>query len=126
MNWVDFPNFGPDEFRCSCCNVVEMDPAFIATLQRIRDEFGPMAISSGYRRPKHPVEARKSTSTPGAHARGLAADILVSGSRAMNLLRIALSYDEVQGVGINQKGKGRFIHLDGVIDDLPRPHLWSY
>ena len=44
----------------------------------------------------------------------------------MNLLRIALSYDEVQGVGINQKGKGRFIHLDSVIDGLPRPHLWSY
>ena len=126
MNWDDFENFGPNEFRCKCgCGVVEMDPAFVATLQRIRNEFGgPMPISSGYRCPKHPVEARKRK--PGAHAKGLAADILVSGSRAINLLRIALSYDEVQGVGINQKGKGRFIHLDSVIDGLPRPHLWSY
>jgi hypothetical protein len=33
-----------------------------------------------------------------------------------------------KGIGVNQKGNGRFIHLDiGEMEDgRPRPHLWSY
>ena len=127
MNWDDFANFGPDEFRCQCgCLAVEMDPVFIEALQRIRDEAGPMQISSGYRCVQHPVEARKKT--PGAHSTGQAADILVSGSRAMDLLRIALTHDDVQGIGINQRGthSGRFIHLDTVTEKFPRQAIWTY
>ena len=128
MNWDDYANFGPDEFRCQCgCKAVEMDPDFIAALQRIRDEAGPMKISSGYRCPKHPIEAKKRRG-PGAHSTGQAADILVSGSRALNLLRVALTHDEIQGVGVNQRGAhtGKFIHLDTVTEKFPRPAIWTY
>ncbi len=127
MNWDDYANFGPDEFRCQCgCLAVEMDPAFIAALQRIRDEFGPMKITSGYRCPQHPIEAKKHA--PGAHSTGQAADISASGSRALHLLRVALSHDDIQGVGVNQRGahSRRIIHLDTVTEKLPRPTIWTY
>ncbi len=127
MNWDDYANFGPDEFRCQCgCGAVEMDPAFIALLQRIRDEFGAMKITSGYRCPQHPIEAKKHA--PGAHSTGQAADISVSGSRALHLLRVALSHDDIQGVGVNQRGahSRRIIHLDNVTEKLPRPTIWTY
>jgi len=130
MIW-DYPNFGPDEFRCKCgCGAVEMDPAFVATLQRIREEYGrAMTVTSGYRCANHPVESAKIQrgGRPGSHYTGRAADISVAGADALHLLRTALSHDEIQGVGINQKGRGKFVHLDSVIDgDLTRPHIWSY
>jgi hypothetical protein len=31
----------------------------------------------------------------------------------------------IQRIGVNQKGNGRFIHLD-VCDDRPSPAIWSY
>ena len=127
MNWDDFKNFEADEFRCRCgCGAVEMDFGFVHILQRIRDEFGPMKITSGYRCPKHRIEAAKSS--PGPHSTGKAADILVSGKRALNLLRIALTHDAIQGVGVNQRGphNGRFCHLDIVTEKSPRPNVWTY
>jgi hypothetical protein len=43
------------------------------------------------------------------------------------VLRAALNAG-FTGIGVKQKGKGRFIHLDDIEDsgDRPRPWVWSY
>lgn len=123
MDWNQYPNFSESEFRCKHCGKVEMQPAFMDKLQKLRTAYGkPMIISSGYRCPKHPVEAKKAS--PGAHASGQAADIAVQGNDAYQVLQLALAAG-FTGIGVNQKGGGRFLHLD-TLTDPPRPNVWSY
>jgi zinc D-Ala-D-Ala carboxypeptidase len=121
MNWADYPNFVEAEFRCSHCGKVAMRPDFMARLQALRAAFGkPMKVTSGYRCPAHPIEAKKAA--PGAHATGSAADIAVQGSDAHALLKLAFAAG-FTGIGVQQKGGGRFIHLD---TRETSPALWSY
>lgn len=126
MNWTDYPNFAAYEFDCSHTGDNEMKQDFMRRLQAIRTEYGkPMSVTSGYRSPEHPIEARKSA--PGAHASGRAADIAVSGGDALRVIELALKHG-MTGIGVNQKGNGRFIHLDDLEheDNRPRPWVWSY
>ena len=123
MDWSRYPNFAPNEFKCSHCGKVEMQPAFMEQLQLLRTIYGkPMRITSGYRCPEHPVEARKSK--PGAHSEGRAADIGVVGPEAHAILRLALE-NGFTGIGVQQKGEGRFIHVDTSTTGV-RPSVWSY
>lgn len=124
MQWNKYPNFSEDEFRCKCgCGKVEMRADFMAKLQQLRNAYGkPMIITSGYRCPDHPVEAKKTVS--GAHTTGMAADIAVQGTDAYNLLKHAFALG-FTGIGVQQKGGGRFIHLD-TMQRPPRPNVWSY
>jgi len=121
---VNLKNFTLAEFACKCgCDSdgTEMQDSILQAVQDFRTALGfPFPITSGYRCPKHPIEARKST--PGAHARGFAVDIGVSREQAIELLRMALNDGRIKGVGINQKGAGRFIHLD----TDSRTALWTY
>lgn len=143
------PYFTEAEFRCKHTGKVAMQAAFMARLTRFRRIHDrPMMISSGYRHPTHPVEARKAR--PGAHAHGRAADTAVSHEDARRFLFAAALHAAVEaglmteeqarawlpemlkhgftGIGVQQKGSGRFIHLDdcGPADINPRPHIWSY
>jgi zinc D-Ala-D-Ala carboxypeptidase len=81
-----------------------------------------MKITSGYRCPKHPIEAAKKAS--GAHSTGLAADIGVDGGEAHKILSLAMQLG-FTGIGVQQKGAGRFIHVD-LVKSPPRPNVWSY
>lgn len=121
MDWSQFPNFGEHEFRCKCgCGKTLMQQGFMEKLQALRTEYGkPMVISSGYRCSKHPVEARKST--PGTHNEGIACDVAVQGADAHDVLKLAMAHG-FTGIGVNQKGGGRFIHLD----TRQGPMIWSY
>jgi uncharacterized protein YcbK (DUF882 family) len=120
MDWSKYPNFSEREFRCRHCGKQEMRPEFMEKLQALRVAYGkPMTISSGYRCPDHPVE--KAKASPGMHATGLAADIAVSGAEAVEVLRLALAQG-FTGIGVQQKGAGRFIHLD----TRTQPTIWSY
>ena len=121
-DWSKYPNFSRNEFACSHTGECDMDPEFMSALQALRDQFGPMQISSGYRAPNHPIEARKAK--PGTHSTGKAADISVSRGDAVKLLRLALLDGRFTGFGIQQKGDGRFIHLDSTTTN--RPIIWSY
>jgi uncharacterized protein YcbK (DUF882 family) len=127
MDWSNFPNFKEEEFRCKHTGICQMDRHFMARLQAIRNEFAkPMVITSGYRHPSHPVEAKKLAGLPGAHTTGHAADISVRGEDAYRLIVLAWKYG-FTGIGVNQKGDGRYIHLDDISDgSLPRPTIWSY
>lgn len=126
MNWNDYPNFAAHELDCSHTGDNKMKPDFMERLQAIRTDYGKaMVITSGYRSPEHPIEARKPE--PGAHASGRAADIAVSGGDALRVIELALKHG-MTGIGVNQKGNGRFVHLDDLehADNRPRPWVWSY
>jgi uncharacterized protein YcbK (DUF882 family) len=97
-----------------------MKPEFMGRLQALRIVYGkPMHITSGFRCPDHPVE--KAKTNPGAHSQGIAADIGISGAEAITLLRLALEAN-FTGIGVQQKGNGRFLHLD----IREHPAIWSY
>jgi uncharacterized protein YcbK (DUF882 family) len=123
--------FTLDEFRCkgsACCGgAAYMHPGFIQALDDLRHEFGkPLFITSGYRCPQHNQRV-SSTGANGPHTTGKAADIGVRGKDALHLVGLAVKHG-FTGVGVQQKGSGRFIHLD-MLDNAPgqpRPWLWSY
>lgn len=122
LDWSRYPDFSEDELRCKHTGRCEMAPTFMERLQHVRDLYGkPMNVTSGYRDPSHPVEARKATT--GEHTTGHAVDIGVRGKDALDLVRVALSCGFTR-VGVQQKGEGRFIHL-GDDPDFP-PGIWSY
>lgn len=121
IDWSQYPNFSESEFRCKETGEINMDEDFLARLQSLRTEFGkPMAITSGYRSPRHSIERKKSA--PGPHAHGKACDISVGSAAAYELISIALRMG-FTGIGVSQKGTAsRFIHLD----TMPRRAVWSY
>jgi zinc D-Ala-D-Ala carboxypeptidase len=115
--------FDQDEFLCHHCGKGTLDEDFGFLLDDIRHDCGfPFLLSSAYRCPEHPIEKRKSK--PGAHAMGYAVDIAVIGEQALKVIQVAQAHG-VKRIGINQKGKGRFIHLDAA-PGLPSPAIWSY
>lgn len=123
IDWKLYHNFKASEFDCSHCGKNEMKPEFISRLQALRMAYGkPMRITSGYRCPQHPIEAKKAA--PGAHASGCAADVGIEGADAHRLLKLALELN-FTGIGVQQKGTGRFIHLD-TLNTGVRPTVWSY
>lgn len=123
MDWNKYPNFSAKEFDCTHCGKNEMRADFMERLQALRNAYGkPMRITSGYRCPEHPIEAKKAK--PGSHASGCACDIGIDGPDAHQLLSIALQLG-FTGIGVQQKGSGRFIHLDTLTSGL-RPTVWSY
>ena len=127
MDWNLSTYFTQYEFKCSHTGQCDMDPEFIRKLNELRTAFGkPMKITSGYRHTTHPIERKKKTL--GAHTTGQAADIAVLREDACHLLRIALNTGFFNGIGIQQKGSGRFIHLDTIehSSSRPRPTIWSY
>ncbi len=125
-DWGKYPNFSKREFDCKSTGENQMQASFMERLQRLRLAYGkPMVISSGYRSPKHPIEAKKAH--PGTHASGHACDVAVQGADAVRLLQLAIELG-FTGIGVQQKGSGRFIHLDDHPHTarVPRPALWSY
>lgn len=127
MDWTGIRYFKPDEFRCkgtSCCNhSLVIDPKFLKMLDALRHQFGkPMVITSGYRCPAH-NQAVSSSGPNGPHTSGKACDIAVQGEQAYRLVKLAMLIG-FEGIGVNQKGTGRFIHLDTIKDR--RPAIWSY
>jgi len=123
MDWKKYPNFTAAEFACSHCGANEVKESLLEKLQVLRTKYGkPMKITSGYRCPKHPIEAKKTA--PGAHASGLACDVGVTGGEAHEILKLAFELG-FTGIGVQQKGTGRFIHLD-LMTSPNRPTVWSY
>jgi uncharacterized protein YcbK (DUF882 family) len=106
---------------------VYMDRTFLSYLDTLRDKCGfPFIITSGYRSPEYNAQI-SSTGRNGPHTTGKAADIAVSHENAFILLQNAVSLDCFTGIGFNQKGNNRFIHLDILTpEEAPRPRIWSY
>lgn len=123
--------FALEELKCKCgkCNStgLEMDNQFMQQLVMLREKLGfPFVVSSAYRCPHHNNDV-SSSGFKGAHTTGKAIDIAVVNEKALDLIKEALKLN-ITGIGVNQKGNGRFIHLDSCtsVDGLPRPNIWSY
>lgn len=116
--------FNAGEFACSHCAKNLISPDLLTELDELRHICGfPFVISSGYRCPDHNARV-SSTGRNGPHTTGLAADIAVSHENAVTILEHALQNQAFTGIGVQQKGSGRFIHLDMVA--RPTRTIWSY
>ena len=117
--------FTEDELKCKHTGLCDMDWAFMQTVERIRERCGfPFKVSSAYRSPEHPIEAKKGSHRH--HYSDKAMDILVNGEQAMTLVKIALE-EGINRIGVAQKGDraSRFIHLD-MDNSRATPRIWSY
>lgn len=118
--------FSIEELKCKHCGKLNMSLVFVERLDTLRERVGfPLVISSGYRCPEH-NNAVSNTGLNGPHTKS-AVDIAVDRAKARIVLREALLM-EFSGIGIQQKGTGRFIHLDDLPNapGQPRPTVWSY
>ena len=110
--------FTKEEFNCQHTGENRMEQDFLDKLDQLRDNCGfPFVITSGYRSPDHPLEARKEI--PGTHAQGIAADIkITSSAQRYSIIKAALEHG-FTGLGV----AGDFIHLDtrGSV-----PVMWVY
>lgn len=123
-NWE---HFSPSEMMCRCgCGQTVVDREFMDRLEALRADYGKaMPVTSGYRCPKH-NQSVSSTGATGPHTTGRAVDIAVRGFDDVTLLICLARTHGFTGIGINQKGEGRFIHLDDLAEPYPRPSLWTY
>lgn len=109
---------------CKHCGACEMDPGFMDRIEALRAAYGgAIRVSSGYRCRSHD----RAVKGGGAHALGVAADLVVMGPEAWKLLCHAFTLG-FRGVGVQQSGAmgKRFIHLDMAGDPYSRPYVWSY
>jgi len=117
-----WPNFSDRELACRCCGEFSPSTEFTKLMddaQAFRTESAtPLFITSGYRCTHHPIENEKAQ--PGMHTHA-ACDFGVTGEQAITLLQFFLNKGYV-GIGINQKGDKRYIH----IDRRATPAIWSY
>jgi len=124
MNWK---HFTLGEFRCRHCGENKIERDFIDKLDELRESCGfALVVTSGYRCPEHNANV-SSTGLAGPHTTGRAVDFLVSREQALRLMALAI-VQGFTGIGVNQKGAGRFIHLDDLPNapGQPRPTCWSY
>ena len=117
--WV---NFKIDEFKCSCCGLVDIYSDLLDLLQTAREIVGPLQITSAYRCPEH-NNSVSSTGLSGPHTTGKSVDIHVSNSQHRKKL-IDYFTSKVTGLGIAKS----FIHIDILTtDEVPhRPNCWIY
>jgi len=126
LNPWPWKNFARLEMQCKESGECRMIPSFMDRLQALRNEYNkPMVITSAYRSRHHSAEQKKNRA--GTHAMGCAVDIECSGADAMKLIELAIKHG-FTGIGVQQRGSKRFIHLDDAPNapHRPRPWLWSY
>lgn len=116
-------NFRAVELRCKCdyCKGAaphQMQTFVVDKLQQLRDKLKrSLTVTSGYRCPKHPEEAKKRTR--GWHNRGYAVDIAISnGAEGYEIIKAALELG-CTGFAI---GNG-FVHIDW---RTSTPVVWKY
>jgi hypothetical protein len=108
-------NFKSTEFDChgkNCCGSTKIDEQLVVYLQKIREHFGKsITISSGYRCEKHNKSVNGATSS--RHAKGMAADIIISGVAPAEVAKYAESIG-VKGIGLYEKKHcgDDFVHID--------------
>lgn len=116
------------DFACKHCGQNKTQDDFISKVDRLRETVGfPLVVTSGYRCPVHNAAVSR-TGESGPHTSGRAVDLAVDRGKAFIVLKAALASGEFTGIGIQQKGGARFIHLDDLREPehAPRPTVWSY
>ena len=105
-------------------DIENLHPTLIDYVHRLEAHLGEyVVVTSGYRSPSHPIEARKEK--PGVHSRGLAIDFAsVGGTATLNRVRAAIDAG-FQRIGISRKNN--FIHVDiaDIIEGKVKS-IWTY
>ena len=117
-----WPNFTFSEMVCKETGECDMDEAFMDSLQELRVRVEEkLRVTSGFRSIFHSIEADKRF--PGAHPKGMAADILAAGGLKHKILEHAFQMG-FTGIGIAPG----FIHLDRMDETFHahRPTVWCY
>lgn len=122
-----YPNFKKSEFKCPCgkCNGYGdgIVTTLVETLQELRNKYGKLQITSGYRCVSHNKEVGGSTNSK--HTKGQAADFYLDGFNSqskrvdvVNELKgteyYNYSYTNVNG---NHPNMGNVVHLDTKLED---------
>jgi len=100
---------------------------FMRKVETLRLVVGfPLTVTSAARCAKH-NRAVSETGDSGPHTTGRAIDFAVDRARALRVVEAALGLG-FTGIGVQQKGASRFIHIDDLPDapGQPRPTIWSY
>ena len=110
-NWKYFTE---DELKCKHTGIYGMDSEFMEILEKVREEVGiPFIITSAYRDPTHPIEAKKSQ--PGAHASGRAVDILINNAGILDCGNVSfekLQIDDLsRSIAVNTLGPMKITQL---------------
>jgi zinc D-Ala-D-Ala carboxypeptidase len=114
--------FTKEEMRCKHTGKDGMQPEFMRRLDILREAYGkPMRVTSGYRHPSHPVEARKQRSD-GEHTRGMCCDIAVAdGHERFRLVSLAIQ------LGFTRIGIAKtFVHIGLGGEGLSNNVIWDY
>jgi uncharacterized protein YcbK (DUF882 family) len=101
----------------------KMDRALLIMLDNLREVYGyPIKLTSTYRSPEHPIEARKAK--PGEHTHGAAVDIAcVGGEATYKLVKAAI---EVGFTRIGISRKNNFVHVGVGYEGAPPVTIWTY
>jgi len=101
----------------------KMDPKLLEKLDQLREVYGyPIKLTSTYRSPDHPIEAKKSK--PGEHAYGAAVDIAcVGGEATFKLVKAAIEVG-FKRIGISRKNN--FVHVGIGYPGAPETTIWTY
>jgi zinc D-Ala-D-Ala carboxypeptidase len=121
------PHFSDSELKCQCGCGMLPERDFMDKVEKLRVKCGfSLPVTSGARCPQHNAKVSKS-GNDGPHTTGRAIDFGVQGQQALQVIRYALEIG-FTGIGVNQKGSGRFIHVDDLPNTMgqPRPWVWSY
>lgn len=122
-DWTKYsPYFSKAEFDCKHTGQNDMKPAFMDKLLELRKRYNkPMQITSGYRSPQHPIEAKKGHSN-GEHTKGMCADVgTPDGHVRFELVKLALE------LGFTRIGVAKgFVHLGLGGEGLPNNVIWDY
>jgi len=102
-------------------NIEDLDPKMKDFLVKLEGTLGrELVITSGYRSPDHPVEAKKSK--PGEHTEGLAVDVAaVGGTPVFEIVEAAIDLG-CKRIGISRKSN--FIHLG--LSPNRVTSIWTY
>lgn len=119
------PHFSAKELTCKCgCGMLPAQD-FMNKVEQLRVSCGfSMPVTSAARCPAYNAKV-SGTGTTGPHTTGRAIDLAVDRERAYMVLSAAISMG-FTGIGVQQKGSGRFIHLDDLPASHGRPTVWSY
>ena len=102
-------------------NIVDLAPRMEEFIDQLEKKLGyEITITSGYRSPEHPIEARKAQ--PGEHTTGLAIDVAAIGGTAVYTLVKAAIELGCERIGISRKSN--FVHLG--LDTSRVTSIWTY
>ena len=102
-------------------NIEDLKPEMKDFLVKLEGTIGKeLVVTSGYRSPEHPIEAKKSS--PGEHTTGLAVDVAAIGGPAVfEIVEAAIDLG-CKRIGISRKSN--FIHLG--LDKSRVTSIWTY